>query len=460
MAKANDRFGPYELSTKLGSGGNGEVWLARGPDGDVALKLLKSRGAVAAARFEREVKALEKLRGMKGILPLLGANAAPTDGSAAWFAMPVAMSLRARLGSTASLSDLCASMGSVADVLSRIHDLGLVHRDIKPDNLYWFENEWCLGDFGLVDGCDLTSLTDNDHKLGPAYYIAPEMLNNPASADGKKADVYSLAKTLWVLATGQNFPLPGVHDPAFSAIAITSARNDPRAAALDELLRRMTQLDPSSRPIAAVVAKELLSFASRDRDAVATVGPSLSSSLEQLKASVVGHLSREAEEERQVLMLRATGQQIADVIEEIKTDIERSSGLRSDGFHQIPQHWGFRPHIGTARVIDEFSIGYTFSVRASSWGWRLLLACRCQLLSDSNVHLHAGYHIDRLLQGQTSNTIGGPRLWNSGALGMNGAPSAAKIASDLIQSLRDELPETLKQFADLAKNLSQQEAGH
>jgi serine/threonine protein kinase len=96
----------------------------------------------------------------------------------------------------------------IAGALSRVHAPENAHRDIKPNNLYWHDGRWCLGDFGLAEFDDAESITRSDRKLGPAYYIAPEMLNNASSADGCAADVYSLGKTICVMATGQKYPLP------------------------------------------------------------------------------------------------------------------------------------------------------------------------------------------------------------------------------------------------------------
>jgi hypothetical protein len=84
-----------------------------------------------------------------------------------------------------------------------------------------------------------------------------EMLNEPATADPFAADVYSLAKTLWVLASGVDFPPPG-HQPATAApYRIADYRPYPKAAHLDELVDRSTRLDPRDRPTMAAIASDL-----------------------------------------------------------------------------------------------------------------------------------------------------------------------------------------------------------
>jgi len=100
-------------------------------------------------------------------------------------------------------------------------------------------------------------MTDGHRKLGPMYYIAPEMLNQPDTSDGKKADVYSLAKILWTLGSGQNYPLPGTHRIDEKAMTLSAWRDHRWVPSLDYLLEATTQLDPNKRPTMSQFAEEL-----------------------------------------------------------------------------------------------------------------------------------------------------------------------------------------------------------
>lgn len=87
--------------------------------------------------------------------------------------------------------------------------------------------------------------------------MAPEMRESPDTADGELADVYSIAKTLWVLLAGCNLPFPGQHR-ADDDICRLTARLDYRwAPQLDLLIERCTSNDPSMRPRMREVAAEL-----------------------------------------------------------------------------------------------------------------------------------------------------------------------------------------------------------
>src|ERR1051326_993533 len=352
--------GTYELTAKIGTGGNGEVWRSKGPNGEVAIKLLKKVQSAlpdSFARFGREIEALRRLHGVKGVLPLLDAAAKLDSHTPPWFAMPVATLLRKRLGDMASLREICSSMAEIAAALDQVHQRGISHRDIKPDNLYWYGGNWCIGDFGLADFQESEPITRSDRKLGPAYYIAPEMLNSPKTADGARADIYSLAKTIWVLATGQNYPMPGVHDPTHDPISVKTFRDDRRAAPLDELLRRMTHLEPGRRPMADWVARELAILSGEDS---VNVAPNPSSALGRLRVALVPHFTQESEELHQKTLAEATAHQMRQAIEEISEEIANQTNLSRESWYLLPGYWGFRPHSGSPLMSWEDEFGYAF----------------------------------------------------------------------------------------------------
>src|SRR5205807_1240718 len=126
-----------------------------------------------------------------------------------------------------------------------------------PANLFWLDGQVIVGDWGLVARPGNPRLTQSDKKLGPAYYIAPEMLMNPRAAQRGPADVYSLAKTLWVLATDASFPLQGEHRLDTPGLLLTTYRPDERGYLLDRLIDRATRYEPADRPTMAEVRDEL-----------------------------------------------------------------------------------------------------------------------------------------------------------------------------------------------------------
>lgn len=261
----NNRLGNWTLVETLGTGGNGVVWKARHDDGrEAALKVLKFKGvgpsSKAYRRFKAEVASLQQLADERGVLPIIEHNLPerPTTSNPPWLAMPIATEIGQALGAGASLTDVVVAVRSVAGTLAALHERGFVHRDIKPSNLYFFDGCWCVGDFGLVNYPGREPLTAPGEKIGPQNFLAPEMLSATEGEEGQHpADVYSLMKTLYVLATGQRWPTPGPHRVDEPSSTISAYVNHPRVAQLDVLLERGTKMDPRSRLAMAEVVGEL-----------------------------------------------------------------------------------------------------------------------------------------------------------------------------------------------------------
>jgi uncharacterized protein YjbI with pentapeptide repeats len=259
--RIGESIGPWLLRERLGAGGNGEVWKADCDGWVVALKILRSRDpkGEAYARFRSEIDVLRKLQRHKGILPLLDASLpdSPSRDSPAWLAMPPAIPTTNLLSKdTWSLQRAVQAIAAISKTLASLHSMKIAHRDIKPDNLFWYEEKWVVGDFGLVAYPDKRALTKPGRKVGPLYYMAPEMMLHPEKADGRPADVFSLAKTLWVLATGQNYPPQGPQR-VDSGTTINRFVPHPRARLLDEIVHEATQDEPEKRPTMSQIAVDL-----------------------------------------------------------------------------------------------------------------------------------------------------------------------------------------------------------
>jgi serine/threonine protein kinase len=151
----------------------------------------------------------------------------------------------------------------ISDTLARLQrDFDVAHRDVKPGNLYELEGDWLIGDFGLIALPGAEPLTGEGRQVGPAHYTAYEMIINPSEADPHPADVYSLGKTLWVLATGQAFPPEGNQPTGSNARGFTIGdfRPHPQAALLDREVDLMTRLIPTERPRKHQVAIDLAAW--------------------------------------------------------------------------------------------------------------------------------------------------------------------------------------------------------
>lgn len=254
----------WTLVNLLGSGGNAEVWRATDGGQEIALKILNQRNATSEPyqRFRQEVEALQRIGPRLDVVPLVDFNLPEVlpRGDHAWLAMPIADRLDLAL-SQADLREVVSSVAKIADTLADLrerHDI--YHRDLKPSNLYLLDGHPALSDFGLVALPDANDLTVAGRSLGPRYFLADEMIVDAMNADPGPADVFSLAKTLWVLCSDQRWPPQGEQYASNESYSIRKYRAHPISHHLDFLVERCTRYDPSRRPSMRQVADDLLAW--------------------------------------------------------------------------------------------------------------------------------------------------------------------------------------------------------
>jgi eukaryotic-like serine/threonine-protein kinase len=226
-------LGPYKLTSRIGEGGMGQVWLAERTDGrferEVAVKFLHfapvSRGAVE--RFQREGKILGQLRSPY-IAELIDAGVTPKGEP-----YLVLEYVRGKpideycdehvLGVEARIELFLDVLGAVAQAHANL----IVHRDIKPPNvLVSSDGEVKLLDFGiaklLADGASsgaATQLTLDGGAAMTPLFAAPEQVTGGAITTA--TDVYGLGALLFLLLTGQHPAGPGPYSPAELVKSIT-----------------------------------------------------------------------------------------------------------------------------------------------------------------------------------------------------------------------------------------------
>jgi serine/threonine protein kinase len=259
--RSGARLGAWTLTRRLGQGGNGQVWEARGEDGTHrAIKLLnpgKGSGRYRLARFRDEVRFLTEHPGRPGVLPLVDSHLSDHPAGASWYVMPTATPIREALGNDPRPEAVVGAVAAVAETLAALAAEGIGHRDVKPDNLFQLDEEWVVGDFGLVTYPEKDPLTEHGRRLGPVDFMAPEMRQDADHAHAEAADVWALAKTLWALLLNQAYPLPGPHRPTDPAYALHHHSTYARARELDLLLEHATAIDPAARETMTSFAREL-----------------------------------------------------------------------------------------------------------------------------------------------------------------------------------------------------------
>jgi tetratricopeptide (TPR) repeat protein len=203
----------YVLERELGQGGMATVWLARDTlhDRRVAIKIIRPELAVAIGidRFIREIQLTARLQ-HPNIAQLLDSGVVHTsDGtSLPWYAMPYldGESLRTRLAREQQLSieEALRITEAVASALQAAHRQGIVHRDVKPENVLLADGGVYVVDFGIAKALLDTGsdrLTSTGMNIGTPSYMSPEQIS--AGSIDARSDQYSLATVLYEMLTGE-----------------------------------------------------------------------------------------------------------------------------------------------------------------------------------------------------------------------------------------------------------------
>lgn len=225
----------FEIVKPLGHGGMGTVYMARQVSlgRDVAVKVVAAKGET----LPNEARMVASLHHPN----IVQVYSAGRDGDRAWFAMELVNGESADKHEFATVEDVARIGVSVAEALAYAHRCGILHRDVKPANIFiGTDGQVKLGDFGLA--C-LTSSNAADGS-GTRRYMAPERLFGAEATE--KCDLFSLGVTLRELA-GRFKDV----SPDFAAICAKAANPDPtsRYKSVDAMLadlRRFLAQEPVS----------------------------------------------------------------------------------------------------------------------------------------------------------------------------------------------------------------------
>ena len=259
----------YQTCRELGRGGMARVYLARDlkHGRDVAIKVIRPELAASLGhdRFLREIEIAARLR-HPNIVPLYDSGQA---GDSLYFVMPYeeGESLRTRLeAGPLPVADAVSVLRDVARALAYAHEHGVVHRDVKPDNVMLSGGAAVVPDFGIAKAVSAAltdvsgpTLTQSGSAIGTPAYMAPEQATGDPSID-HRADLYSFGCLAYEVFTGQ----PPFPDRAMHLVIAAHLATTPRAVgalrtdvppAVAALIARCLEKDPAARPQSA---RELL----------------------------------------------------------------------------------------------------------------------------------------------------------------------------------------------------------
>ncbi|MDB4929708.1 MAG: Serine/threonine protein kinase PrkC, regulator of stationary phase [Myxococcaceae bacterium] len=208
LSEKPPRFiGKYEVRGELGHGGMAVVYRAHDPtlDRDVAIKVLHphlAQDPESRMRFEREAKAAARLR-HPNIVEVYEFSGDTDEASFMVTEILGGPTLRKFIEGRDPLpSEVAAAIGIVlCDALMCAHAQGVVHRDVKPDNLMLSKGKLKLTDFGIAHVADQREMTATGQVLGSPAHMAPEQIEG--TLVDARTDIFAAGTVLYLLATGR-----------------------------------------------------------------------------------------------------------------------------------------------------------------------------------------------------------------------------------------------------------------
>lgn len=274
--------GRYELESKLGEGGMATVYLGRDLrlNRQVAIKVLQSQFANDPdflSRFQHEAQAVATLN-HPNIVRVYDVG---QDGTTHYIVMEYVEggNLKVLINRQAPLpiTQAVTLVTEIAHGLQAAHQMGLVHRDIKPQNIMVTpDGRVKITDFGIAKSHLSTALTQTGVTFGTADYISPEQAKGQQATP--RSDIYSLGVTCYEMLTGH---LPFTADTAL-AVAMQHVGTEPPAPRLfnpqispqlEALVLRVLAKDPALRPGSAQEFAQLLQNYRNQADQQTVVTP-------------------------------------------------------------------------------------------------------------------------------------------------------------------------------------------
>ncbi len=251
--------GNYDLLEKIAEGGMGTVYKGRQRTSGqvVAVKVVPphmTNNPVLLKRFEQEFRAASMLDHPNVVRALDYGTVGASPYLVMEFVDGESLGQRLERDGRIPEPEAIRLIAQVAQGLHRAHKQGLVHRDVKPDNvLVTADGQAKLADLGLVKEMETDlNLTRTGRGLGTPHFMAPEQFRNAKNADAR-CDIYSMAATLYMMVTGElPFKSCGPLDAWMKKIQneITAPRklNPALSERIDWAIRRGMSADPEQRP--------------------------------------------------------------------------------------------------------------------------------------------------------------------------------------------------------------------
>lgn len=278
-----ETIGNYDLIAKIAEGGMGSVYKGRNRETGqiVAIKIVPTHMAtnqVLLKRFEQEFRAASALDHPNVVKALDFCGTGNRPYLVMEFVEGESLGQKLERDGKLPEAEAIRLIAQVAQGLHRAHKQGMIHRDVKPDNvMVTSDGQARLTDLGLVKELDAElNLTRTGRGLGTPHFMAPEQFRNAKNAD-IRCDIYSLGATLYHMVTGElpfkscgplDAWMKKVHNeltPPRQMVPVLSERTD-------WAIRRAMSADPALRPASCrEFVEDLTGHSTRKLSAPATI---------------------------------------------------------------------------------------------------------------------------------------------------------------------------------------------
>jgi serine/threonine protein kinase len=469
------RYGQWTLvgDEEIGKGGNGIVWLAENPEGTKgAIKFfnrddLKKRFdnrpeeiAKRETRFHEEIDFLTREGNRPGILPLIDSHSSypSSDAGLLWFVTPFAERFP-KLPGSENLCELVSKFQIIATTLAGLHAEKTWHRDIHPGNLFLLNGSPVIGDFGLVDYPDKAAITGKDERIGAEHYVAPELRRNAGHTPADKADVYSLAKSFWVLATGEAIPRfdqPQLDNPS---LKVSTYCRHKYAYSLDVLMHNSTEYEPDRRPAMESFARELSEWL-KIGTASSPVNLDSSTLAKEFQGVFEPRIAAERNKENFLKEAGSVSMAFNTAFDLMQKQIAQVTGLTpTRGHTNYQNNTGFQEVFQGASVISKYSSEVNVALKIGPTEICFNGCVLFEVLNDKRMHITAGYTTFPLFHhpafGRVRMVADETHTWKKEIVALVGSAQLTNEVEALKKELLENLPQAIRAFAERVRPFQQ-----